>query len=251
MAARPCHVVPPSQQRAVFLDARDHVARQVVVIAEADEHLVEHDVVQDRDAGLAREPVAMRAASAQQRSTRSATPCRPSDAQRGVDGEAARSARRLGHDSCGSRSPPRRPSDKPRDSIIEARCASASRDDDEPAVIGHVQPLVQVARPRVGLVQPARPGAAARHGGAPTGRTRHRHAATRRRAWTTSAIASISSNAPVFTLPAWAQTIAGASGRRAASPASASARIAALVVGGHALQRRRPEAQHLQRDRRP
>ena len=67
IAAIPCQVVPPSQHVPSRLDARDHVAGERVDGGssaspspggvEADEDLVEHDVVEDRDARAAGEPL--------------------------------------------------------------------------------------------------------------------------------------------------------------------------------------------------
>ena len=116
---------------------------------------------------------------------------------------------------------------------IAARWAAGSRDERQAAVVGHVEPLVRVGRPRVGALDagdevraaPARP--------PPTGRRRRRRAATRRARGRPPAIASSGSNAPVFTLPACAQTIVGPSPRSSAA-SSAPARIRALPVGGHA-----------------
>ena len=77
---RPCQTVPPSQAVAVLLHARDHLARQRVVVAEAHEHLVEADLVQHLDTVLApRSRSAIAGASAQQRSTSAAAPRRPSE----------------------------------------------------------------------------------------------------------------------------------------------------------------------------
>ena len=60
----------------------------------------------------------------------------------------------------------------------------------------------------------------------------------------------MSSNEPVFTLPAWAATITGASwSPRREHVLQRVGAHPALLVGRHALQRLRAKAQHLQRDR--
>ncbi len=57
IAATPCHTVPPEPAGAVALHPVDDRAGAVVGLAEADEHLVEHDVVEDVDLRLGREPI--------------------------------------------------------------------------------------------------------------------------------------------------------------------------------------------------
>ena len=106
IAALPCQTVPSEPARAVLLHAPDDLAASLVVVAEADEHLVEDDVVEDLDAVAPR-----RASSAnvrawsQQRSTRSATPLRPSERS------AAQTAKpRARRDDSGTQSDGLRPS---------------------------------------------------------------------------------------------------------------------------------------------
>ena len=100
----------------------------------------------------------------------------------------------------------------------------------EAAVVGHVEPLVRVGRPRVRLLHAARPGgascgaAAAHRPKAPSTCTQAPgvpRAGDRSRA--------NGSNAPVLTLPACRQTIVGPERR-----GNRSARIAALPVHRHA-----------------
>ena len=95
---------------------------------------------------------AIRAASRQHRSTRSATPERPSSRS------AAQTAKpRARRDESGTRSP-REYSSRPEPARYAAEyaivrpCTSASRDDGQPAVVGHVEPLVRVGRPGVGVL---------------------------------------------------------------------------------------------------
>ena len=97
MAAMPCQVVPLSRQRAAGLDPADDLAGAAVVVAagvgEADQRLVEHDLVEDLDPSAAPRAAAKRPAWPQHRSTRSATPERPSErsaAQTGNPWPAAR-----------------------------------------------------------------------------------------------------------------------------------------------------------------
>ena len=79
----------------------------------------------------------------------------------------------------------------------------------------------------------------------PTGRTRRRRAATRRVRAAAAAIASRGSQAPVFTLPAWAHTIAGPS-ERASAAASAAGSMRAVGVGGDARDALLAEAEQPQ-----
>ena len=66
-------------------------------VAEADEDLVEHDVVEDRHAGLRRASrSAIRRAMGAAALDQLGQPVPPERAQRGVDREAAGAARRLG-----------------------------------------------------------------------------------------------------------------------------------------------------------
>ena len=101
-----------------------------------------------------------------------------------------------------------------------------------PAVVRDVEPLVRVGRPRVGALDAGGRWPQRRATPRPTGRTRRRRAATRRPLARRRRSPSIGSNAPVFTLPAWAQTIVGPS-PPASAARSASATHAALVVGRH------------------
>ena len=95
------------------------------------------------------------------------------------------------------------------------------RDEHEARVVRHVEPFVRVGRPRVGTLDAARVVPQLVADAPPTARTRRRRAATRRAARAIAAISSSGSKAPVFTLPACAQTIAGpVPARSAASRAS-------------------------------
>ncbi len=98
---------------------------------------------------------ANRRASRQQRSTSSATPLRPSEAQRGVDGEAARAPRRL-----------RRPVHRLARLVRRSHQVGGAdahrramrrrmRGEHQPGVVGHVQPLVRVGRAGVGALDAA------------------------------------------------------------------------------------------------
>ena len=137
-----------------LLDAAMTARRALVVIAEADEHLVEDHVVEDFDAlGPTRAASAMRSARAQQRSTRSRTPSGPATAARHT-GRSPRTARRvedplpvLAVRVAAMRYERRR---RHRGTV---RVGIADRH--EAAVVADVQPLVRVGRPRVGALEPA------------------------------------------------------------------------------------------------
>ena len=74
----PCQSGAAEPAGAVLLHAPRPPPRRLVVVAEADEHLVEDDVVQDLDAGLRAEQLREAGAWSQQRSTSAAIPLRPS-----------------------------------------------------------------------------------------------------------------------------------------------------------------------------
>ena len=78
IAALPCQTVPESQHVPSSCTPFTVASRQRVVVAEADEHLVEHDLVQDLDAGLGAEQLREARAWSQQRSTIAAMPSLPS-----------------------------------------------------------------------------------------------------------------------------------------------------------------------------
>ena len=251
IAATPCHVVPPSQHVPSSWTRRIDVARQLVVVAEADEHLVKDDVVQDRDAGFAREPVAHangeRATTADQ--IRHALLCRASAARRRRRSRA-RVATTRARTAAGRARQPRRPSGTPRTGHRAAMRIGVADDDDA---------RCRTARSATcaGRWPTSRPCPCPATSGCSRGTVRaHSPNAPSTCsqppcAWTMSAIASMSSNEPVFTLPAWAATISGASVIPAGEHVSQElVAHPALLVGRDALQRRRAEAQHLQRDRR-
>ena len=122
----------------------------------------------------------------------------------------------------------------------------AVADRDDAAVVGDVEPLVAVGRPRVGSrprprSRLASAGLAAAH--SPNAPSTWTHAPC---SCAAAAISASGSIAPVLTLPACAHTIAGPSPARSAS-ASASARIAPCPSTGDDLDRRAPEPQQPQR----
>ena len=81
-AARPFHFVPLIQQVPVVLQAFEHSVSMPVLVAirrmEADEHLVEHYLVEHLDSVGSGQLIGKAASQAQQRSTISAMPLRPS-----------------------------------------------------------------------------------------------------------------------------------------------------------------------------
>ena len=201
--------------RAVLLHARDRLTRALAV-ADSYEHLVEDDVVQHRRAAgfeRFREPARVRAAALDHlRDARAAE-----RADRRVDREAARAAREL-----------RRPVDLVALALVvrlhEIRRGHAHRRavrlgmraEREPGVVRDVQPLVAVGRPRVRALAAAQQVAELRRsrGPEPEGAV---DVEPRAASAATSAIASRSSKAPVFTSPAWPQTIVGPSPSRSSS----------------------------------
>ena len=147
----------------------------------------------------------------------------PERAQRRVDGEAARTARELGRPvhlvARGVRIRDEVLGGEPHRRAMRIRV----RDEREAAVVRDVEPLVRVRRPRVRLLD-----AAARCrscGDAPTHSPNAPSTCSQARpSRVSAAISEIESNAPVFTSPAWAQTITGPSMSRSAV-SSASIRI--------------------------
>jgi hypothetical protein len=152
---------PAGPHRAVGLDggndgigpgvARGEVARRVV---EADEHLVEHDVVEDADAEPRRAVEASRelAGTVAGAGHQLGDAAPPQRADRGPDGEAPGAARRLGHPvvrialAAGRLHVVRRAERHRR--VVGVRV----RAEREPRVVRDVEPLVAVGRPRVGPV---------------------------------------------------------------------------------------------------
>ena len=222
IAVRPCQTVPPHQQVPSSWIAA--ITRRVVVgVAERDQHLIEDDVVEDLVAGRRAAPRrSARRGGSSARSARPA-PARPSDAQRGPHLDAARAPRQLRRVVRGLAR--RRSSGRyaARDAIA-ARSARRVAHEGQPAVVGHVEPLVRVGGPRVGAARrrctrcarvgrgrgPQAEGAVDVHPGA-------RRRAPRRRSRATG------SKAPVLTLPACTQTMRrpgerAAARRRACGP---------------------------------
>ena len=230
IAALPCQRRAADPARPVRLHAAMTASRDVASSApKRTQHLVQHDVVHDLDPGRRPQPSANRRARAQHRSTSSATPRGPSDAQRGVDREPARAARRLGHPVervaalALARSEVRR-----RVMPIARGARRGSRDERDAAVVRHVEPLVRVGRPRVGVARRPPTSAARRRRPRPTVRRRRRRAPRRRaRARRRSRSAADRTRRCSRCPPARNDRRAVA----APAPASASARIAPLVVG--------------------
>ena len=75
---RPCQLVAPIQHSPDALHGIDDPVRSSLVGTETDQHLVEHDVVDDLTPRRAPSCSANRRARAQHRSTSPATPARPS-----------------------------------------------------------------------------------------------------------------------------------------------------------------------------
>ena len=129
-----------------------------------------------------------------------------------------------------------------------ATCTSGSRAEDEPAVVGDVEPLVPVAAPRVGQLDAVDQVPRCSGWRRPTARTRRRRAPSAPCRRARSQAARRSSQAPVFTLPACRQTIVGPAGpaasTRARSPTSiaplASAATGSTDAGAEAEQPQRP-----------
>ncbi len=161
IAAMPCHVVPPSQHvPSAWTAAMTARVKASVAAAspaagrlEPDQDLVEDDVVEDRDALRAAQPIGHpageRAAPLDQ-----VGEARPTERpQRGVDREPARTARRFRHPVvrvalAALRLDVVRRAERHR-RVVRGRVA----DDDDPRVVRHVQPLVGVGRPGIGPVE--------------------------------------------------------------------------------------------------
>ena len=221
IAVRPCQTVPPHQQvPSAWIAA---ITRSVALgVAERDEHLVQHDVVQHLVARGA-QPVgeararAGRCARPGRRALRaraSAAPPRPRRRARAATARACTAQ--------GSRARAL-PAGSRRVTAIAARSARGVAHEREAAVVGHVEPLVRVGGPRVGALDARREVGARRRGRGPQAERAvdvhpgARAVRARRRS-------PRGSKAPVFTLPAWRQTIVGlveraAARRRASAPA--------------------------------
>ena len=192
---------------------------------------------------------AIRRASAQSRSMRSTSPDRPSDRSAGQDREPAGPARRLGRPvvvvplrrrrSRCSRTAP---------SVIAAWWAAASRTNDEPGVVRDVEPLVRVGRPRIGALRSRASDRAATGRPPPRCRTPHRRGPRRPARGRSAISASNGSNAPVFTLPAWAHTMVGPSIAASVVAERLGAHPALVVRGDHPdVLPLAAEAEHLER----
>jgi len=140
--------------RPTALDAVDDRVRDLLVaVGEAHEHLVEHDVVEDLDGVVLVQPRGdpLREVAAAVDEVAEAGAAQRT--QRRVERDPARAARELG---CRL--------DVPRDvAVVGGEVVGGRRhrpallvgvgDDRDPAVVGHVEPLVAVGRPRVGLAK--------------------------------------------------------------------------------------------------
>ena len=231
IAVRPCHTVGPrtSKCRPAWMAAITRCVSRGV--AERHQHLVEHHVVEDLEAG-GRERSAKRAAPAAgaldevRQAARGRATAAPPTPRRRARGATARACSptdrdaRLGGQVVG------------RDRHRGAQRVRVAHER-EPAVVGHVEPLVRVGGPGVGVrrcpsTRCARAGAAAAHRpNAPSTCTQAPAACAR-----CARSRRTGSNAPVFTLPACTQTIAGPD-----SAGSAIGAHAALAVDRHAAAR--------------
>ena len=166
-----CQVVAPSQHvPSRWTSATISSVRlgPVVVasVAEADQHLVEHHVVGDRGAALGEplgHPAGEQAAPLDEVGDAGAAEL----AQRRPDGEAASAPRGVGDEVAEGVVVAAGAGEVRRGVGHRAAVHRGVRDDRQPAVVGDVEPLVRVGRPRVGASTPAtrcaRPGAAAAH----------------------------------------------------------------------------------------
>ena len=166
-----------------------------------------------------------RRACAHHRSTSSATPSRPSSRIAAHTGTAARGARTPGCSPSGrARRRVLRDVEVRRRVLHRRLVVGGMGAEGDPAVVRHVQPLVRVGRPRIRPLVARRRGARGMGSPRPRARTRRRRGPTRPVCGRSPTIASRrSSNAPVFTSPACAQTIVGTPSR--ALPASAETSI--------------------------
>ena len=214
MLAEPVGSAEPAG--AVLLDSSDHRAR-LLAVAETDENLVQDDVVQDR--GAARfEQLGEQASVGAAAFDEVGDAASPERADRGVDREAAGPPRELG-----------RPVDRIAHALVlrldeirrgHGHCGAVCvlvRAERDPRVVRDVQPFMGVGRPGIGPVGTAQQVRRARARPRPRGRTRRRGGTRLRPRSAASAIASKSSNAPVFTSPAWPQTIVGTPPRSGSS----------------------------------
>ena len=133
--------------RAVGLDAADDLTRRLVVVAEADEHLVEDDVVQDLDARLRAEEHLRRLARGRSSGRRARRRrCGPaSEAQPRLRSRVLAATTRDpvgGAAAVGALEVARRDGHR-----VAVRLRVAAEDD--AAVVRDVQPLVRIRRPRV------------------------------------------------------------------------------------------------------
>ena len=128
---------------------------------------------------MPRNPSARATAASTSPSTRATTPAVTERAQRRPDRHAARAARQLGHVvvRVGDR--------RDRRQVLRVRAERRGHrrfvaDDGDPAVVGHVEGLVRVRRPRVGALARPRTGVEDEGMPRPTARTRRRRAPTLR-----------------------------------------------------------------------
>ena len=165
IAVRPCQTVPPHQHVPSACSAGDHALR-LRRLAERDEHLVEHDVVEDlvaRGGEALGEARGLPAVALDQLGQ----PRAAERAQRRPDLDAARAARELGREVGRVAHAARRGEVLGRHRHRRAQRLGVAHER-EAAVVRHVEPLVRVGRPGVGqLRRPstrcARAGAAAAH----------------------------------------------------------------------------------------
>ena len=245
IAAWPCQRVPPTQH--VPSACTRPMTASVVASSrtESQQHLVQHDVVQDLDPGRGR---SRRPAAAPARSTAPpARPPRPGRATAAPHRPRTRAPGATPPAPSRVRSRRRRPRARGRRRRIPiaARWAARSRTSDDAAVVGDVEPLVAVGGPRVGALDARRqvPAAPGRRGPQPERAVDVDPGAVRRARAARSSPSG--SNAPVLTLPAWAQTIVGPSRRQSAGERVGAHR--ALPVGGDPHDRRRPKPEQPQR----
>ena len=163
---------------------------------ETDEHLVQHDVVEDRDPRAL--PRAVRPSAGRARSrARSGRRARPAERpERGQDGEPAGPTRRLGHPVVGSRSAAGRLDVVGGPERHRRVMRAASRTNTSPESYGTLSHLCASVDHESAPVVAAHPVAQRRARPPPRSRTRHRCGPSAPRSWAIGTISSNGSNAP-------------------------------------------------------
>ena len=162
MAAIPCQVVPPSQHvpsawTAAMTARVNASASPPPAGSKRTRTWLRTTSLRIVTPGASRRPSAIRRARAQLRSRSSARPDAAQRPQRGVDGEPAGPPRRLGHPVVGIALAARGLDVVGRTQGHRGVVGGRVPHDDDPGVVGHVEPLVGIGRPRVGLGEPVDP----------------------------------------------------------------------------------------------